>query len=257
MLQALGKKCAGMGLDVPGSGDKMSPAMKTMIHLLVVSVLASSVLLPRAQAVVTAEDKAFLLQHCQIFDDDLGAIPKLATEVQAQISGWLAARDSAAFASFRNTRNYYKYLLKLKPGEAMPFARVPSGWKEAYLLPDELARYQKIVAEHLPCKEVWPDPSRDPFTAEQKELLLNQVHLLPADIDALRQLSQEVQDNLLRWLAGKDLRRLVSLKNSREYYRKLLVKPGLVPMPPAMWNQDYLTPEEYLNYANILDNAPW
>ncbi len=229
-----------------------------MIQLLVVSVLSSLTLLPRAKADFSQADKAFLLQECQIFEDDLGTIPKLPKAMQAQLSASVAARDSAAFSSFKNTRNYYKFISKItNPAEALPFSRPLSGWNEAYLLPDELARYQKIVAEHPPCKEVWPDPPKDQLSPAQKEMLANQGGVLPADVEVIMQLNEKVQAKFVRWLANNDFKKLVPFKNSRIYYRKLLEKPGLVPLPLPGWNGDYLTPEEFCNYTNILDNAPW
>jgi len=232
--------------------------MKTFSHLVVISAAALAILVPRAGAEFAKADKEFLLQQCQIFDDDLGTVAKLPPEVQAQFAAWVAARDSRAFTAFKNTRNYCKFTLKLtNPTETMSFARPPTGWNELYLLPEEIARHRKIVAEHPPCKEVWPDPPVDQLTAAQKEILRSQCNILPEDIEMIKLFSRQTQDNIVRWLTKNDLKKLVPLKVSRDYYRKLLEKPGKVPMPPGNWHYDYLTPEEFCNYSNILDNAPW
>lgn len=97
----------------------------------------------------------------------------------------------------------------------------------------------------------------DRLTDAQKEILRSQCNIPPEDIEVIRLLSQQTQDNLVRWLADNDLKKLIPFKNSRDYYRKILVKVGLFPLAPAFWKTDYLTPEEYCNYVSLLDYAPW
>jgi len=213
---------------------------------------------PQARAEFSAADKDFLWLKCQIFKDDLAVIPSLSKEVQAQISAWVATKDAGKFESFRNTRNYYKFMIKIKPGEEMPFSRVPTGWDEAYLLPDEISGYNKILAqEHKPCKEVWLEAPKDQLSSEQKAILLKDVQVPQEDIDTIKFFSQKAQKNIAGWITAKDLRKLVPFKDTRDYYRKLLVKPGKFPTPPATWDYDYLTPEEFINFCNMQDNYIW
>ena len=228
-----------------------------MIRLAAVSVLALFFLVPRVRAEFSAADWEFLRQQCQMFKEELEFFPKLAPDTQAQVTAWVAARDSRALVPFRDTRHYYYLLTRLRPGAPLPFSRPPAGWNESYLLPAELAQYKEILTGHPPCKEIWPDPPVDRLTAGQKEILRSQCNILPEDIEVIRLLSTQTQDNILRWLAANDLPKLVAFRNSREYYRKMLVKVGLVPMPPAFWKPAYLTPEEYCNYTSMLDYAPW
>jgi hypothetical protein len=69
-------------------------------------------------------------------------------------------------------------------------------------------------------------------------------------------LIQSAQDNIVRWIAAHDTRKLIPFKETRDFYRKLLQQPGKLPHPPATWDYDYLTEEEFLNYSNMLDNTP-
>lgn len=125
--------------------------MKIFLRLVVLVVLVSAVSVPRARAEFAEADWEFLRQHCLMFKEELDMFPKLAPDTRARVTAWVAARDSRALIPFRDTRHYFYFLTKLRPGEALPFPRPPSVWNEAFLLPEEVTRYHQILAEHPPC----------------------------------------------------------------------------------------------------------
>jgi len=93
------------------------------------------------------------------------------------------------------------------------------------------------------------------LTAEEIDFLTKQCLIDRADVDMIKQLSNNAQANILKWTAAKDCKKLTPLKATRNYYRQL--KPGVkLPTPPATWDFDYLTEEEFLRYVDILDKAP-
>jgi hypothetical protein len=94
------------------------------------------------------------------------------------------------------------------------------------------------------------------LTAEEIDFLTKQCLIDRADVDMIKQLSNNVQANILTWTAAKDCTKFAPFKASRAYYRKLGYDK-VVPLPPVGWNISYLTNEEYKRYIDILDKAPW
>jgi hypothetical protein len=211
-----------------------------------------------AYAEVTKADRDFLQQQCQIFQNDADIIPNLAQNTQAALLTAIAARDCAKLTPFKNTRNYYHGLLELRAGERM-YCCTPEGWDKACLTSDELKHYEEILVSHPPCQDDWPRPGSagSGMSPAQRDFLLQQCRIPQADIDVIPQFIQKAQDNIARWIAENDARHLIPFKTTREYYRKLLENPGgKLPMPPATWDIDYLTREEFLNYINLLNHVP-
>ena len=232
--------------------------MKKIILLLAVLALSTSYSLRQASAEISVADKEFLLQQCQIFQDDVDVIAKLSEKTQQVILAAIAARDSAGFSSFKNTRNYYKFLLQIGADSAMPFPHPPEGWNGDYLTADELKHYDEILKSYPPYVEKSPAQANLELTSAEKDTLKQECQIPQEDIDVISQFMPEVRANISRWLTVKDYRKLVPLKQTRDYYRKLISQPGQkLPTPPATWDIDYLTEEEFLNYCNILNHAPW
>jgi hypothetical protein len=94
------------------------------------------------------------------------------------------------------------------------------------------------------------------LTAEEIEFLTKQCLIDRADVDIIKQLSNNAQANILMWTAAKDCTKFAPFKASRAYYRKLAYDKA-IPLAPVGWNINYLTSEEYKRYIDILDKAPW
>ena len=93
------------------------------------------------------------------------------------------------------------------------------------------------------------------LTAEEIDFLTKQCLIDRDDVDMIKQLSNNAQAQILKWASAKDCKKFTPLKATRNYYRQL--KPGIkLPTPPATWDFDYLTEEEFLRYVNILNKAP-
>ena len=94
------------------------------------------------------------------------------------------------------------------------------------------------------------------LTAEEIDFLTKQCLIDRADVDIIKQLSNNTQADILKWIAAKDCKKFTAFKASREYYRKLSYDKA-IPLPPVGWNTPYLTGEEFKRYLDILDKAPW
>ncbi len=93
------------------------------------------------------------------------------------------------------------------------------------------------------------------LTTEDVEFLTKQCQVSQADVDIIPQLPKEGQAGISKWAAAKDCKKLTPFKATRNYYRQL--KPGArLPMPPAGWDFNYLTAEEFLRYSEMLEKAP-
>jgi len=102
----------------------------------------------------------------------------------------------------------------------------------------------------------WPLARAHAELSPNDTQFLKSCQVIQGDIAVIPKLSQSAQDVINKAVQDKDCGRTGPLRASRAYYRKLSVdKP--VPLPPAGWNIIYLTNEEFKNYINILDNAPW
>ena len=117
--------------------------MKKMILFLAVFTLSVYYFLPRANAELSDADKNFLLNQCQVSQADIDIIPKLDKDTQAKISAWIAAKDCNELVSFKETRDYYRRVLKLKPGESLPHAPSRLNWD--YVTNDEFVNYANIL----------------------------------------------------------------------------------------------------------------
>ncbi|MBI5241564.1 MAG: hypothetical protein HY926_13915 [Elusimicrobia bacterium] len=102
----------------------------------------------------------------------------------------------------------------------------------------------------------WPLARAHAALSPEDKQFLKSCQVIPADIDIIPKLSQTTQDNIARWIQAKDCGRTGPLRASRAYYRKLDVSKPIPLLPPG-WSVTYLTEEEFKNYINILDNAPW
>jgi len=114
---------------------------KLILPMVVITLLACSFPI-RANAELSATDKDFLLNQCQVSQEDIDVIPKLSKETQANISALIATKDPKQLIPFKNTRDYYRKLLQLKPKEPLPFT--PYGMDKSYFTDEEYANWQKI-----------------------------------------------------------------------------------------------------------------
>ncbi|HUN56323.1 MAG TPA: hypothetical protein VMU29_14315 [Smithella sp.] len=89
---------------------------------------------------LTAEEKEFLTNQCQINPAELDIIPELGNDNQAVILNGVAQRDCSKLASFKASREYYR---RLNPGAAIPLA--PVGWAIDWLTDKEFQRYLDIL----------------------------------------------------------------------------------------------------------------
>ena len=79
------------------------------------------------------------------------------------------------------------------------------------------------------------------------------------DIDVIDKLEPAARDSLREIIKLRRCELLNSFSADRDYYRILDIKKP-VPLPPAGWFKDgvkYLTNDEYKQYMNIMNNAPW
>jgi hypothetical protein len=94
------------------------------------------------------------------------------------------------------------------------------------------------------------------LTVEEKDFLIKQCFVDPADLDIISELNPNNQTTVLNGASTRDCSKIASFKASREYYKKL--KPNAtVPLTPVGWNISWLTDKEYQHYIDILNNAPW
>ncbi|MGA9112030.1 MAG: hypothetical protein ACLPSL_16155 [Smithella sp.] len=94
------------------------------------------------------------------------------------------------------------------------------------------------------------------LTVEEKDFLIKQCLVDPADLDIISELNPNNQTTVLNGANARDCSKIASLKASREYYRKLRLD-AIVPLPPVGWSLGWLTDKEYQHYLDILNNAPW
>ena len=110
-----------------------------------------------------------------------------------------------------------------------------------------------VIAALMLC---WPLAKAHANLSPADAQFLTSCQVVQADIAIIPRLSQSTQDSITKLIQGKDCGKTGPLLATRAYYRKLSIdKP--VPLPPAGWNIIYLTDDEFKNYVNILDNAPW
>jgi hypothetical protein len=97
------------------------------------------------------------------------------------------------------------------------------------------------------------------LSSADKDFLIQQCQVSQADIDIIPKLSQETQTKISAWITAKDCEKLVSFKTTRNFYRQLLqLKPDeQLPFPPAGWNGNYLTEDEFGHYSKILTSHPY
>ncbi|HUN53960.1 MAG TPA: hypothetical protein VMU29_02260 [Smithella sp.] len=94
------------------------------------------------------------------------------------------------------------------------------------------------------------------LTAEEKDYLIKQCLVEPADVDIIPELIDDSQAIIVNGVTERNCDKLVPFKASREYYRKLGIDKK-VPLPPAGWSTVWLTEKEFKNYLYIMDHAPW
>lgn len=120
--------------------------MKKMVFFLAVFALMTGYLPARAHAELSAADKEFLLLQCQVPQEDVEVFPKLDKSTQAKILGYVAAKDCQKLASYKESRNFYRQLLQLKPDAKMP--KPPPGWDFTALTDEEYLNYVDILNKH-------------------------------------------------------------------------------------------------------------
>ena len=93
------------------------------------------------------------------------------------------------------------------------------------------------------------------LTSENIEFL-KQCLIDQADIGVIPQLNNDGRRPIFSAIKNKSCEQLAQYKTSREYFKKLDVNKA-IPLAPARWSIDYLTKEEFKQYTDILENAPW
>jgi ankyrin repeat protein len=99
-------------------------------------------------------------------------------------------------------------------------------------------------------------PARVPtkLTAADVNFLKNKCSIAQADIDVISKLEKNVQQKLFSRIARRDCELLKEFKISRHYAGQIN-KTGphdKIPMPPAGWNMDYLTPSELEHHTDLM-----
>lgn len=89
---------------------------------------------------LSAADRAFLAQNCQVPAPEIDVIPQLDKDTQPQLLSRIALRDCSLLQSFINSRNYFH---QLKPNTAIPMP--PAGWDASYLTAEEMKQFQSIM----------------------------------------------------------------------------------------------------------------
>jgi hypothetical protein len=89
---------------------------------------------------LSAADRTFLAQTCQVPAPDIDVIPQLDKDTQPELLSRIALRDCSLLQSFINSRNYFH---QLKPNTAIPMP--PAGWNASYLTEEEMKQFQSIM----------------------------------------------------------------------------------------------------------------
>jgi hypothetical protein len=130
-------------MDKSGKGGEF---MKKIVFFLAVFALMAGHLPALAQAELSAADKEFLLQQCQVPQEDVDVFPKLDKRTQTGILGYIIAKDCQKLVPYKESRNFYRHLLQLKPDEKMP--KLPPRWDFAALTEEEFLNYVDILNKH-------------------------------------------------------------------------------------------------------------
>lgn len=97
---------------------------------------------------------------------------------------------------------------------------------------------------------------RTELRAQDADFLTKQCSIDRSDVNVIPQLEEKTRMKLMSWLDRKDCKFFAPFKVSREYFKSLKPK-SQIPLAPAGWNIDYLTKQEFSQYAAILESAPW
>lgn len=101
-----------------------------------------------------------------------------------------------------------------------------------------------------------PAPLPAKLTAADTQFLTDQCKVGQPNIDVIPKLSAKTQQDLQSRIAQRDCALLQPFIASRNYFSGL--KPNTeLPRPPVGWSIYYLTDDEYQQYLDLLNNAPW
>jgi len=118
--------------------------MKRTVLILAALALTAFLAQQPAYAELSASERMYLGES-MVPRDDIAVIPKLSGKAQSKISAWIYARSGKGLTSFKNSRSYFKQLLKLKPGAKLPDP--PAGWDTDYLTKEEYGQYAIIASD--------------------------------------------------------------------------------------------------------------
>jgi len=85
---------------------------------------------------------------------------------------------------------------------------------------------------------------------------LKQCYITQSDIDAIPKLMNDGKGSIFSAIKSKNCDQLNAFKISREYFKKMDINK-VIPLAPAGWDIKYLTKEEFSQYTDLLENAPW
>jgi hypothetical protein len=216
--------------------------MRRLVVGVAAAVAVAAVWTP-AFAALTAADRKFLVEQCRLSADDVDVIAKLAPQVEKQAAAAALARDCRKLTSLKVSRDHYRTLLGLKPGEAVPPS--PPGLDYTYLTDEEFLEYARALN----------GPGRASPPADEPASTDPRCGVTDEEMKVVPTLDRGVQANISRWMAAHECKKLLPLRRTREYLGRILrLKPGEpLPMPPAGWDADYLTEEEFGQYVKILN----
>jgi ankyrin repeat protein len=115
-------------------------ANQPVIALLVKAGANGGKMPPPPPTSLSAADRTYLTQTCQIPSADVDVIPQLDKDTKPVLLSRIALRDCSLLQSFINSRSYFH---QLKPNTALPMP--PAGWDASYLTDAETKQYEDIV----------------------------------------------------------------------------------------------------------------
>lgn len=95
--------------------------------------------------------------------------------------------------------------------------------------------------------------------AQDIDFLTKQCQIEQADVDVIPHLYKPMKMEMISRIDRRDCKLFEKFKISRAYFKQMKqLKPkSAIPLAPAGWDISHLTEEEFKQYIEILENAPW